>query len=173
MKSYHSGVAFDCSALELQSWVGLCRLTGSLVLTWNVACFHHSTKRPSPTSFFPITITGRNANYQFYSDPHPPPCLTELRKWTRISVSVITQHCSPATLSVDINKRVKNADFHPSFLLSVMPFLLHVSFHNSFLLSVRYAFYCFPLRFKPIPECATLDSHVSDQGRIRDFIYWV
>ncbi len=27
------------------------------------------------------------------------------------------------------------------------------------------------LGFKPIPECATLDSRVSDQGRICDFIY--
>ncbi len=27
------------------------------------------------------------------------------------------------------------------------------------------------LGFKPIPECATLDSHVSNQGRICDFIY--
>ncbi len=27
------------------------------------------------------------------------------------------------------------------------------------------------LGFKPIPECATLDSCVSDQGRICDFIY--
>ncbi len=27
------------------------------------------------------------------------------------------------------------------------------------------------LGFKPIPERATLDSHVSDQGRIRDFTY--
>ncbi len=30
-----------------------------------------------------------------------------------------------------------------------------------------------PLGFKPIPECATLDSRVSDQGRICDFIYRV
>ncbi len=29
------------------------------------------------------------------------------------------------------------------------------------------------LGFKPIPECTTLDSRVSDQGRIFDFIYWV
>ncbi len=29
------------------------------------------------------------------------------------------------------------------------------------------------LGFKPIPECATLNSRVSDQGRICDFIYWV
>ncbi len=29
------------------------------------------------------------------------------------------------------------------------------------------------LGFKPIPECAALDSRVSDQGRICDFIYWV
>ncbi len=29
------------------------------------------------------------------------------------------------------------------------------------------------LGFKPIPECATLDSHVSDQERICDFIYRV
>ncbi len=27
------------------------------------------------------------------------------------------------------------------------------------------------LGFKPIPECATLDSRVSDQGRICDFIF--
>ncbi len=27
------------------------------------------------------------------------------------------------------------------------------------------------LGFKPIPECATPDSRVSDQGRICDFIY--
>ncbi len=29
------------------------------------------------------------------------------------------------------------------------------------------------LGFKPTPECATLDSRVTDQGRIYDFIYWV
>ncbi len=30
---------------------------------------------------------------------------------------------------------------------------------------------CSQLGFKPIPECATLDSRVSDQGRICDFVY--
>ncbi len=30
-----------------------------------------------------------------------------------------------------------------------------------------------PWGFKPLPECAILDSRVSDQGRICDFIYRV
>ncbi len=34
----------------------------------------------------------------------------------------------------------------------------------------RHLHFC-RLGFKPIPECATLDSRVSDQGRICDFIY--
>ncbi len=31
--------------------------------------------------------------------------------------------------------------------------------------------YIIQLGFKPIPECTTLDSCASDQGRIRDFTY--
>ncbi len=35
----------------------------------------------------------------------------------------------------------------------------------------RHTHYLSILGFKPIPECATLDSRVSDQERICDFIY--
>ncbi len=57
------------------------------------------------------------------------------------------QHCSPVASSSDTNNGVDGVS--------------HV---------------CkmwFPLRFIPMPECATLDSHVSDQERIHDFTYWV